>query len=157
ILNVKKRIASGDLPGPTLYVSGALLEHQPPAGVESFRWGISGAGDARAKVAELSQRGVDIIKLLCVPQMSAEEAAAVVAEAHARGLKVAAHGRTNDEVRKCLAGGVDDFQHLSPDAIFPDDIMTAIRDRVRRGPPLVWTPTVGELYSWESMKSNPEI
>jgi imidazolonepropionase-like amidohydrolase len=157
ILNVKKRIASGAIPGPTLYVSGALLEHQPPAGLESFRWPVSGAEDGRAKIAELSRRGVDIIKLLCVPQMSIAEATAVVAEAHARGLKVAAHGRSDDEVRKCLAAGVDDFQHLSPDAVFPDDIMTAIRERVRRGPPLVWTPTVGELYSWESMKTNPEI
>jgi hypothetical protein len=24
-------------------------------------------------------------------------------------------------------------------------------------PPLIWTPTVGELYSWEHMKTNPEI
>ena len=157
ILNVKQRISSGDMAGPTLYVSGALLEHQPPPGVASFRWPVSGPADARAKVAELSRRGVDIIKLLCVPQMSVAEATAVVVEAHARGLKVAAHGRSDDEVRKCLAAGVDDFQHLSPDAIFPDDIVSAIRERIRRGPPLVWTPTVGELYSWESMKTNPEI
>jgi imidazolonepropionase-like amidohydrolase len=156
VLHVKARIARGEIPGPTMYVSGALLEHQPPAGVESFRWGVSSAADARAKVNLLADKGVDLIKLLCVPQMSIEEAKAVVAQAHARRLMVAAHGRSDDEVRKCLAAGVDDFQHLSPQAIFPDDIIDGIRTRMAQQP-LLWTPTVGELYSWEHMKTNPEI
>jgi hypothetical protein len=45
---------------------------------------------------------------------------------------------------------------LSPQAIFPDDIIDGIRTRMAQQP-LLWTPTVGELYSWEHMKTNPEI
>ena len=52
-------------------------------------------------------------------------------------------------MRKCLAAGVDDFQHLSPQAIFPDDIVTGIKARMVRQA-LIWTPTVGELYSWNA-------
>jgi imidazolonepropionase-like amidohydrolase len=156
VLHVKARIASGEIPGPTMYVSGALLEHKPPAGVDSFRWGVSGVEDARIKVNRLADKGVDLIKLLCVPEMTVDEAKTVVDQAHARRLKVAAHGRADDEVRKCLAAGVDDFQHLSPQAIFPEDIIAGIKERIRRQP-LIWTPTVGELYSWERMKTNPEI
>jgi len=156
ILSVKRRIAAGEIPGPTMYVSGALLEHQAPAGFESFRWSVAGAADARARVNQLADKGVDLIKLLCVPEMTLDEAAAVVDQAHARRLKVAAHGRTDAEVRKCLTAGVDDFQHLSPQAIFPDDIISAIKARVARAP-LLWTPTVGELYNYDRMRTNAEI
>jgi imidazolonepropionase-like amidohydrolase len=153
---VKRRIATGEIPGPTMYVSGALLEHKGPAGFESFRMSVAGAGDARAKVSQLADKDVDLIKLLCVPEMTLEEATAVVEQAHARGRTVAAHGRTDAEIRKCLAAGVDDFQHLSPAAVFPADIVASIKDRVARRP-LIWTPTVGELYSYDRMRTNAEI
>jgi imidazolonepropionase-like amidohydrolase len=156
VLHVKQAVARGEIPGPTMYVSGALLEHRPPAGADTFRWPVSGAADARAKVNRLVDKGVDVIKVLCVPDMSADEAAAIVEQAHARGLKVAAHGRNDAEVRKCLSAGADDFQHLSPDAIFPEDIVSRIRDRMTRQA-IIWTPTVGGLYSGERLKTNPEI
>jgi imidazolonepropionase-like amidohydrolase len=156
VLHVKRRIAAGEIPGPTMYVSGALLEHKGPAGFESFRMSVAGAADARAKVNQLADSGVDLIKLLCVPEMTLEEATAVVEQAHARGRIVAAHGRTDAEVRKCLAAGVDDFQHLSPEAAFPSDIVASIKDRVARRP-LIWTPTVGGLYSYDRMRTNAEI
>jgi len=107
-------------------------------------------------VNQLADKGVDLIKLLCVPEMTIDEATAVVEQAHERRLKVAAHGRTDQEVRKCLAAGVDDFQHLSPQAVFPDDIVASVKDRVARRP-LLWTPTVGELYSYDRMRTDAEI
>lgn len=156
ILAVKAKIASGLIAGPTMYVSGALLEHQGPPGFESFRQGVAGVAEARAKVNQLADKGVDLIKLLCVPEMTDEEAKAVVERAHERRLKVAAHGRTDAEIRKCLAAGVDDFQHLSPQAVFPDDVVASIKARIARRP-LLWTPTVGELYSYDRMRTNAEI
>ncbi len=156
VLRVRDRIARGEIPGPTMYVAGALLEHAPPAGLETFRWPVSGPDDARAKVNRLADKGVNLIKLLCVPDLTPQEAAAVVEQAHARGLKVAAHGRTDDEIRKCLAAGVDDFQHLGIQAVLPDDIMTAIRARVRQGT-LYWTPTVGNPVNNQYLKANAEM
>lgn len=156
ILNVKARIARGELPGPTMYVAGALLEHAPPAGAESYRWPVAGVADAKAKVDRLADRKVDVIKLLCVPDMTQDEADAVVRQAHARGLMVAAHGRADDEIRKCLEAGVDDLQHLSPQAALPDDIVARIRERVRQGPPLYWTPTVGAPINNRYLRDDPE-
>jgi imidazolonepropionase-like amidohydrolase len=156
ILRVRDRIARGEIPGPTMYVAGALLEHASPAGFESFRWGVSGQADARAKVDQLASKGVNLIKLLCVDDMTQEEATAVVQQAHARGLMVAAHGRADAEIRKCLAAGVDDFQHLGTQAVLPDDIVASIRERVRVRP-LYWTPTVGNPINNMYLRQNAEM
>lgn len=155
ILNVKARIARNEIPGPTLYVAGALLEHAPPKGAESFRWGVAGPADAKAKVNQLADKGVNIIKLLCVRDLLQEEANAVVEQAHARNLMVAAHGRDDDEIRKCLAAGVDDFQHLGTRALLPGDIVDSIRARVRQRP-LFWTPTVGSPINNRYLADNAE-
>ena len=47
---VRDAIRDGKLAGPTLYVSGPFLQHEPYPGTEAFRWGVSGVDDARAKV-----------------------------------------------------------------------------------------------------------
>ena len=156
ILRVRERIAKGELPGPTMYVAGALLEHKAPAGLDSFRWDVSGVEDARAKVDRLVDKGVDVIKLLCVADMTPDEANAVVRQAHARNRMVLAHGRSDDEIRKCLAAGVDDFQHLGTQGVLPDDIVGAIRERVRTRT-LYWTPTVGNPVNNTFLKENPEL
>lgn len=155
ILQVRSRIERGDIPGPTLYVAGALLEHAPPPGVDAFRWPVSGVEDAKAKVNRLADLGVNVIKLLCVPEMAQAEANAVVEQAHARNLRVAAHGRTDDEIRKCLEAGVDDFQHLSPQAELPADIVDNLRSRTRQRR-LFWTPTVGGSINNRYLQENPE-
>src|SRR4030095_13162307 len=123
---------------------------------ESLRWGANGAADARAKVDQLAAKGVNLIKLLCVNDMTQEEATAVVQQAHARGLKVAAHGRADDEIRKCLKAGVDDFQHLGTQGLLPDDIVAGIRERVRERP-LYWTPTVGNPINNMYLRDNAEV
>jgi imidazolonepropionase-like amidohydrolase len=156
ILRVRDRIAKDQIPGPTLYVAGALLEHDPPPGFESFRWGVSGVSDARTKVDRLADTGVNIIKLLCVERMTVAEATAVVEQAHARGLMVAAHGRDDAEIRTCLDAGVDDFQHLGTRGVLPDDIVEGIRQRVSVRP-LYWTPTVGNLINNFYLKDDAEM
>jgi imidazolonepropionase-like amidohydrolase len=51
ILDVKRRIESGEIPGPRLFVSGPFIQHKPYSDYEKeFRWGVTGAADARAKV-----------------------------------------------------------------------------------------------------------
>jgi imidazolonepropionase-like amidohydrolase len=156
ILRVRDRIANDEIPGPTMYVAGALLEHSPPAGFDSFRWGVSGAADAKAKVDRLVDNGVNIIKMLCVEQMSLDEARAIVEQAHARGLMVAAHGREDGEIRKCLAAGVDDFQHLGTKGLLPADIIDSIRARTG-GRTMYWTPTVGNPVNNIYLRENAEM
>uniref|UniRef100_UPI0037BFEDD3 amidohydrolase family protein n=1 Tax=Gemmatimonas sp. TaxID=1962908 RepID=UPI0037BFEDD3 len=111
VLDVKRRIARGELQGSTIYTSGPFLQHAPYPGTEKFRWGIDGVADARAKVKRLADAGVDVIKLIDQDQMTTEEIRAIVDEAHARKLPVVAHAHRPEEIRRGLAVGVDDFEH----------------------------------------------
>ena len=77
-LEVRESIAEGRLPGPRLFISGPFLQHVPYPGTEAYRWGISGARDARSKVNRLADAGVDVIKLVDQDEMTLEEAEAIV-------------------------------------------------------------------------------
>ena len=159
ILAVKKRIASGEIPGPTLYVAGpALTKGGNPNAVQT--WNVSGAADAKAKTSQLIDAGVDWIKVINAEALTPEEMKAIVDEAHARGRKVAAHAFSEAEIRRGLIAGVDDFQHVrtqTPE--YPPDVVALIRDRVRNGPPLYWTVTVGGNGQLNAayLASNPEF
>ena len=160
ILAVRDRINRGEIPGPTLYVSGPFLQHAPYPGTEAFRWGVSGAEDARAKVGRLADAGVDFIKLIDQDQMTMDEVRAVVDEAHRRGLKVVAHGHRPEEIRRGLAAGVDDFEHtgLATAPEYPPDVMEALRERTAQMNlgPLFWTPTAEILFNYPATAANPE-
>lgn len=160
VLGVKKRIANGELPGPTLYVAGPALTGNRTSTLTPQFMAISSEADAQARTRQLIDAGVDVIKIFNPEQMSPGERRAIVAEAHSRGRKVAAHGVTDTDIRLGLEYGVDDFQHLgtaTPE--FPPDIVAAIRERVRTGPPLYWTPTVGAngLLNLPYLASQPEF
>ncbi|HUF23912.1 MAG TPA: amidohydrolase family protein [Vicinamibacterales bacterium] len=159
-INVRDRINKGEIPGPTLYVSGPFIQHEPYPGTEAFRWGVKGAADARAKVKRLADAGVDCIKLIDQDQMTPEEVRAVVDEAHARGLMVVGHSHRPDEIRIGLEAGVDNFEHtgLSSSPEYPADVIAALRERtanMSRGP-LYWTPTIEGLLNYEYLRDNPE-
>jgi hypothetical protein len=67
ILGVKKRIASGELPGPTLYAAGPALAKLAPGQTTTSQFlPIAGEADARAKVRQLADAGVDLIKIFFV-------------------------------------------------------------------------------------------
>lgn len=158
VLAVKRRIANGEIPGPALYVAGpALTKGGNPNAVQTVN--VSGAADARAKTSRLIDAGVDWIKVINAEALTPEEMRAIVDEAHARGRKVAAHAFSEAEIRQGLIAGVDDFQHVrtqTPE--YPPDILALIRDRVRDGPPLYWTVTVGGNGQLNAARlaSNPE-
>ena len=158
IVAVKRRIASGEIPGPALYVAGpALTKGGNPNAVQTLN--VSGAADAKAKTGQLIDAGVDWIKIINAEALTPEEMHAIVDEAHARGRKVAAHAFSEAEIRQGLLAGVDDFQHVrtqTPE--YPPDVVALIRDRVRNGPPLYWTVTVGGNGQLNAayLASNPE-
>lgn len=159
-LRVRDRINKGALAGATVYVSGPFIQHEPYPGTEAFRWGVSGAADAAAKVKTLADAGVDVIKLIDQDQMTLDEVRAVVTEAHRRNLPVVAHAHRPDEIRRGLAAGVDCFEHtgLAAAPEYPDDIMRLIRERAANmaAGPLFWTPTIEGLFNYEYIRDNPE-
>jgi len=159
-LAVRDRIKRGELPGPTMYVSGPFIQHEPYPGTEYFRWGVKGADDARAKVRMLAEAGVDEIKLIDQDQMTMDEVLAVVEEAHKFKLTVVAHAHRPEEIRRGLQAGVDCFEHtgLATAPEYPPDIIGMIRERTARMSlgPLFWTPTVEGLLNYEYLRDNPE-
>jgi len=161
-LEVRERIANGEIPGPRLFISGPFIQHQAYPGTEAFRWGVTGERDARQKVQRLAEAGVYLIKLIDQDEMTYEEAAAVVDEAHKHGLPVVAHSHRPDEIRRGLAIGVDNFEHtgLAAAPEYPPDIMAALKERTAtgrvRGGPLYWTPTVEGLWNYDLTIDNPE-
>jgi len=156
---VRERIKRGEIPGPTLYVSGPFLQHEAYPGTEAFRWGLKGADDARAKVRKLAETGVDVIKLIDQDQLTGEEIAAVVAEAHAHKLLVVAHAHRPDEIRQGLKYGVDRFEHtgLATAPEFPADIVAALQERTAKMAlgPLYWCPTIEGFFNYEDNVRNP--
>jgi imidazolonepropionase-like amidohydrolase len=146
ILDVKRRIEKGEIPGPRLYVSGPFIQRAPYADYEkTFRWGVSGPEDARAKVQKLVDAGVDVIKLIDQDQLTEEEVGAVVETAHKGGKPVVAHAHREDEIRMGLRHGVDCFEHtgLATEPAYPDDILAGIR---KRNNTLYWCPTIEGLF-----------
>lgn len=159
-INVRDRINKGEIDGPTMYMSGPFIQHQPYPGTELFRWGVKGEADARAKVKELADAGVDCIKLIDQDQMTMEEVEAVVDEAHKHNLTVVAHSHRPEEIRRGLKAGIDCFEHtgLSSAPEYPADVMEMIKERTAQMNlgPLFWTPTVEGLYNYEYVRDNPE-
>jgi imidazolonepropionase-like amidohydrolase len=160
IIAVRDRIKKGEIPGPTLYVSGPFIQHEPYPGTEYVRWGVQGPEDARAKVRTLADAGVDLIKLIDQDQMTMEEVQAVVDEAHKRKLTVVAHSHRPEEIRRGLMAGVDNFEHtgLAAAPEYPPDVIAMIRERTAKMSlgPLFWTPTVQGLLNYEYVRDNPE-
>ena len=157
---LKRAIESGRIPGPTMYVSGPFIQHAPYPRTELFRWGVTGAADARAKVNRLADAGVDVIKLIDQDEMTMDEVRAVVDAAHARRLPVVAHAHRPEEIRRGLIAGVDNFEHtgMAASPEYPEDVMTMLKERTARGAagPLFWTPTIEGLFNYEYVRDNPE-
>jgi len=82
MLAVKRRIADGSLPGPTVYAAGPALARLAPnqTTITSQFLAITDAADARAKTRQLLDAGVDVVKIFFAERMSPEERAASLAK-----------------------------------------------------------------------------
>ncbi|KAA3639065.1 MAG: Xaa-Pro dipeptidase [Proteobacteria bacterium] len=160
IINIRDAINRGDIPGPTMYVSGPFIQKEPYPGTELYRWGVTDAKDARKKVKRLADAGVDVIKLIDQDQMSEAELMAVVDEAHKNNLPVVAHAHRPKEILLGLKAGVDNFEHtgLSTAPEYPPEVIAGLRERAAQMNigPLFWTPTVEGLFNYDYVKNNPE-
>jgi imidazolonepropionase-like amidohydrolase len=146
ILEVRRRIQRGEIPGPRLFVSGPFIQRAPYEEYEhDLRWGVNGPDDARQKVQHLVNAGVDVIKLIDQDQLTDDEVRAVVETAHRAGKPVVAHAHRMAEIRVGLKHGVDNFEHtgLGTAPGYPEDILIALRER---NTALYWTPTISPLY-----------
>jgi imidazolonepropionase-like amidohydrolase len=145
ILAVRRRIDGGEIPGPRLFVAGAFIQRAPYEEYERpFRWGVRGPEDARRRVRELVEAGVDVIKLIDQDQLTDAEVAAIVDEAHRARKPVIAHAHRMQEIRVGLKHNVDGFEHtgLGTAPGYPEDVLQQLRER---NTALYWTPTLMPL------------
>ena len=160
--SLKERAARGDIPAPRLFMSGPFLQADVDDWQKSYRWAVTSAADARAKVRTLDEAGMDIVKLIDQDKMAKGVAQAIIDEAHKRGMKVVAHSHRPNEIRVGLQIGVDNFEHtgLTTAPEYPPDIIAALRERTATGRiaggPLFWTPTVEGLWNFDRTVANPE-
>ena len=149
VLALRDAINEGEIAGPRMFVSGPPVgiigghcsdnNLLPPEYRASGEGVATGPWEMRAKVRQNIKYGVDLIKtcstggvfskgtVLGAAQSTVEELAAIVDEAHARGLKVASHAHGTIGIKNAIRAGVDTIEHAS----FLDD--EAIRMARREG------------------------
>lgn len=129
---VKQAIEKGLVPGPRLVVSGEMVvsvgtgeDGYLRPGIQVPRSGVvCGVDEARRAVRTQIYHGADVIKLIAsgrvgsnacsMPwhtEMTRDEMAAVVDEAHRWGKRVAAHAYSAQTVTDCVLAGVDSIEH----------------------------------------------
>ena len=120
--DVREAIEEGRIPGPRMRTAGAALcmtgGHGWPIGRA-----VDSPWDARKAVREQMWAGADCIKLIAtggvltkgaVPgnaQLTPDELAAAIDEAHSHGLRVAAHAIGTRGIKNALNAGIDSIEH----------------------------------------------
>jgi imidazolonepropionase-like amidohydrolase len=108
ILEWKKRIAGGQLLGPTIYTAGPILDGNPPLLPDNTV--IRTPDEARTAVIAQHAAGYDFIKVYV--NLGPEAYRAVLATAQERGLPVAGHVPRRVDLGEALAGGQVAIEHL---------------------------------------------
>lgn len=147
-VGLKQAIDEGSVPGPRIvpaaYAIGATGGHCdstffPPSMNEQSPAVIDSPDEARRMVRKMRKYGAEVIKICATggvfsrgsspgaQQMTLAEMQAVVEEARAAGMKVAAHAHGASGIRQALEAGVDTIEHVS----LVDD--EGIRLAVRKG------------------------
>jgi imidazolonepropionase-like amidohydrolase len=175
-IGLRNGIARGLVPGPRIlasrYALGATGGHCDVTGfpVDTFgaepgpeRGIFHGPEEGRQAVRLQVKYGADVIKMcasggvlsladdVSAPQMTDEELAAVIDEAHRLGRKTAAHSHGDLAARSAVNAGVDSIEHGS---FLSDETLALMREK---GTFLVPTLMAGEWTGGKVEKFPPEI
>ncbi len=104
-LSLKRAIDAGETPGPRIHVTGPYLTGG--TGVTHMTQ-VSGPEDARRVVGYWADEGATWFK--AYTEITGADLAAVIDEAHARGLKVTGH-LCSVSFREAVALGIDNLEH----------------------------------------------
>jgi len=145
---IKNAIHSGDIAGPRFLANGKEMAPTSGALIPGITKFVETPDDIKRAVDELADFGVDQCKF----SMSGDEitevlrsedttfpdelVAAGVEAAHARGLRVCSHARSDESILQCLQYGVDIIYHASFISDSTMDALEAQKDRVFVAPAL---------------------
>jgi imidazolonepropionase-like amidohydrolase len=124
-LALRDAVRLGIVEGPRILSCGRIISATAPGGAifTTMYREADGTDDMRKAVREQLRRGADYIKLMATgarsvlaenpepAQMTHEELAAIVSEAHRLGVRVAAHVEGLGGARLAVAEGVDTVEH----------------------------------------------
>jgi imidazolonepropionase-like amidohydrolase len=112
LLDWRKQITVGKIPGPRMIISGPMLDAVLPSGKLRFPSSIAVTtpDSARAAVDQLKSQGADFIKTQSVISHDAYLAAA--AEAHKQNLPVVGHVPDKVRITEAVAAGQKSIEHL---------------------------------------------
>ncbi len=112
LMEWRKEIASGEIVGPRMVISGPMLDAYLPNGKLRFPSSIavSTPATAVAAVDSLKAQGVDFIKVQSVISHDAYLAAA--AEAHKQGLPIVGHVPDKVRIQEVVEAGQKSIEHL---------------------------------------------
>ncbi|MBA2708428.1 MAG: amidohydrolase family protein, partial [Gemmatimonadaceae bacterium] len=125
LLDWKRRIASGEITGPTIYTAGPILDGDPPARDDNTV--VRDAAEARAAVAAQDSAGYDFVKVYT--NVSPDVYRAVMAAARERGRPVAGHAPRRVSLQDVLGSGQHSLEHLSDLDEFVEADSSSVRGR----------------------------
>lgn len=105
-LEIKKKIDSGEMPGPRMHVTGPYLEGAGSWAIQMHQ--LTGPEDATKTVNYWLDEGVDNFKAYMF--ITPEELSAAIAAAHKRGAKLTGH-LCSIGFRQAADLGIDDLEH----------------------------------------------
>lgn len=139
ILNTRDAIASGEIPGPRLSVSGPWITRRlgnyQPRPVRQIR--VDTPEDAAKATEDLIAKGVDVIKAYV--GLTPAHYRAIADTAHKHGIRVHAHVYAEGDTRNALEAGVDVLTHAGSAGTAPPYSAQLITDIVNAGRPVVVT------------------
>ena len=121
------------MPGLAKFFTAGRGITAPEPGRTTAPYWVTTTAEARTAVQENAARKVDIIKIWVddrmgtVKKLSPELYAAVIDEAHKRGMRVIAHIYTLEDAKATLRAGLDAFAHGVRDQDLDDEFMALVK------------------------------
>ena len=156
-LAVRERVRTLRVPGPTLFISGPVLEKEAPPHAHDYRWSIGDLKQARQRSEQLVHAGVDCLVVAGAADFSEAELAAIATAAHAGGVRWFAEVRHDADIAPALAAGAAGLIGFGADLTpaLPEPALAALREHAARGEPVPWTTGLSALSNYEWLLKNP--
>lgn len=157
---VRKKVESGQLPGPRMKVSMGWISNWPDAQWErhhrkTFTWNVHTAEEARAAARKVINLGADIIKVH--GGLTKEQLVAIADEAEKTGLRITGHTGNREDLLMRVNNGQDAIEHLglaSGSTISPEILLALRERRTYVVPTLIQSMIQTHTLKWPDWKDN---